>query len=56
LSASGEPVYVTDTPALSPRTRLVSPARRLINHPWIVGSGTIVIGGVILAFILGHMG
>lgn len=31
-----------------------SPAQRLINHPWVVGIGTIVIGGMILALVLGH--
>jgi hypothetical protein len=54
LNASGEPVYAIDTTATSRRTTLVSPTQRLINHPWVVGIGTIVVGGVILALILGH--
>jgi hypothetical protein len=54
LSASGETVYAIDSTATSRRTRLVSPTQRLINHPWVVGIGTIVVGGVILALILGH--
>jgi hypothetical protein len=53
-SGSREPVFVTEAPATSRRSRLVSPAQRLINHPWVVGIGTMVVGGVILAFILGH--
>jgi hypothetical protein len=28
--------------------------RRLFNHPWVVGIGTVVVGGVILALVLGH--
>jgi hypothetical protein len=40
-----------DTP---PALRLALPLTRLINHPWVVGIGGVVVGGVILAVILGH--
>lgn len=49
-----EPVYVTAAPDARLASLTGSPARRLINHPWVVGIGTIVVGGVILALILGH--
>lgn len=48
------PVYVTAARDARPASLTGSPARRLINHPWVVGIGTIVVGGVILALILGH--
>jgi hypothetical protein len=28
--------------------------RRVINHPWVVGIGTAVVAGVVVALILGH--
>ncbi len=54
-----EPVQLA--PAFAPRVSAVvagepveSLTRRLLNHPWVVGIGTVVVGGVILALILGH--
>jgi hypothetical protein len=49
-----EPAFVAVVPAAPRASQTRSPARRLINHPWVVGIGTVVVGGVILALILGH--
>jgi hypothetical protein len=48
-----EPGYMTAASATQ-ALRTGSLARRLINHPWVVGIGTIVVCGVVLALILGH--
>jgi hypothetical protein len=48
------PAYITAAPTAARESLAGLPARRLINHPWVVGIGTGVVGGVILALILGH--
>ena len=52
--ADGAPERLRNSLAVAQPSLIGSPARRLINHPWVVGIGTIVVGGVILALILGH--
>jgi hypothetical protein len=54
ISAASQSSQVEDAPTTSQRTRLAPPVQRLINHPWVVGIGTMVVGGVILALLLGH--
>ena len=49
-----EPANITATLAAARASPGGSPARRMMNHPWVVGIGTVVVGGMILALILGH--